>query len=39
MEFLEGAESPNVSIPMMRPDAPTYRSHPKVEACSHGIHS
>ena len=21
-------------MPMMRPEAPTYRSHPKVEACS-----
>src|SRR5260370_3805631 len=31
---LRGAEAPNVFIPMIRPDVPTYRSHPKVEACS-----
>src|SRR4051794_38765937 len=31
---LSGADAPNVSIPIIRPDEPTYRSHPKVEACS-----
>src|SRR6478736_5526356 len=31
---LSGAEAPNVSMPMTRPASPTYRSHPKVEACS-----
>src|SRR6185503_1247895 len=31
---LSGAEEPNVFMPMTRPDEPTYRSHPKVDACS-----
>src|SRR6266576_3527071 len=31
---LSGAEAPNVFIPTTYPEAPTYRSHPKVEACS-----
>src|SRR5438132_9982870 len=31
---LSGAEAPKVFMPMMWPEAPTYRSHPKVEACS-----
>ena len=29
-----GADAPNVFMPIMRPDLPTYRSHPKVDACS-----
>jgi hypothetical protein len=31
---LSGADAPNGFMPMMRPDLPTYRSHPKVDACS-----
>src|SRR5207302_3646838 len=31
---LSGAEAPNVFMPMTRPDVPTYRSHPRVDACS-----
>ena len=33
---LSGADAPNVFMPMTRPASPTYRSHPKVEACSIG---
>src|SRR4029434_8612603 len=29
-----GAEAPNVFMPMTSPVEPTYRSHPKVEPCS-----
>src|ERR1700750_1476355 len=29
-----GAEAPNVFMPTMKPVEPTYRSHPKVDACS-----
>src|SRR6266545_6837105 len=29
-----GAEAPNVCMPMTRPELPTYRSQPNVEACS-----
>ena len=29
-----GAEAPKVSIPILRPAAPVYRSHPSVEPCS-----
>ena len=29
-----GADAPNVSMPMIAPPSPTYRSHPKVDACS-----
>src|ERR1700731_4288799 len=31
---LSGAEAPKVFIPITWPDVPTYRSQPKVEACS-----
>src|SRR5262249_52043974 len=31
---LSGADAPNVFIPIIRPELPTYRSHPKVDACS-----
>src|SRR5262249_6709780 len=31
---LSGAEAPKVFMPMMRPDGPTYRSQPRVDACS-----
>ena len=34
LELFSGADAPNVFIPMMRPDLLTYRSHPKVDACS-----
>jgi hypothetical protein len=34
---LSGAEAPNVFMPMIRPDVPTYRSHPRVEASSTAI--
>jgi len=34
---LSGAEAPNVCIAIARPEGPTYRSHPKVEACSIAI--
>src|SRR4029434_8940018 len=29
-----GAEAPNVFMPTMKPEEPTYRSHPSVDACS-----
>jgi hypothetical protein len=31
---LSEADTPKIFIPMIRPDRPTYRSHPKVEPCS-----
>src|SRR5262249_33093388 len=30
----KGAEAPKVSMPITQPEVPTYRSHPKVDACS-----
>ena len=35
LQFLEWCRSPKVFMPMTRPDMPTYRSHPNVEALFH----